>query len=351
LNLYTYCANNPLVYYDPSGHFWEELWEGTKGVGKKIGSDVVGLTVGTVKFAAEAAEGVVTLGSNTMEAAFNPILDLSVTGLHGVGIITNEEGYSRFKQKMAQDREELDEFFWQLPTNFVNSTKESFYKMGELPGNLIDTNKTWRDVADSTKATWHMGTLTYGGYKIGSAAKQAGTAAISSGAKGLSGFSKTAYDLVANESGYIKPGSTIKLNPWNEFQKATKGQFSTRAEAVVAYRASNKSAGSSKAVVIGEGMGDIKAIAKQLQAEGINAKWYQAWSKNFPNNRPMTPYELNAALAKNQRWIDSKIKQGYDIYDIGIDPLRNTRSPFYQLEQSRINNYGYPTIDITGRRP
>ncbi len=107
----------------------------------------------------------------------------------------------------------------------------------------------------------------------------------------------------------------------------------------------------SKVVVIGEGMGDIKTAAKQLQAEGINAKWYQAWSKNFPNNRPMTPDELNVALTRNQRWIDSKIKQGYDIYDIGTDPLRTTRSPFYELEQSRINKYGYPTIDITGRRP
>ncbi len=108
---------------------------------------------------------------------------------------------------------------------------------------------------------------------------------------------------------------------------------------------------SNKSIVIGEGMQDIKTVAKQLQSEGVDAKWYQAWSKNFPNNRPMTSDELNAALARNQRWIDSKIKQGYDIYNIGTDPLRTTRSPFYELEQSRINKYGYQTIDITGRRP
>ena len=108
---------------------------------------------------------------------------------------------------------------------------------------------------------------------------------------------------------------------------------------------------SNKSIVIGEGMQNIKTVAKQLQAEGVDAKWYQAWSKNFPNNRPMTPDELSAALARNQRWIDSKIKQGYDIYDIGTDPLRITRSPFYELEQSRVNKFGYPIIDITGRRP
>ena len=108
---------------------------------------------------------------------------------------------------------------------------------------------------------------------------------------------------------------------------------------------------SNRAVVIGEGMGDIQTVAKQLKAEGINAKWYQAWGKNFPQNRPMTIDELNAALTRNQRWIDGKIKAGYDIYDIGIDPMRLTRSPFYQLEQNRISNFKYPTTDISWRRP
>ncbi|WP_339061080.1 hypothetical protein [Tepidibacillus marianensis] len=132
---------------------------------------------------------------------------------------------------------------------------------------------------------------------------------------------------------------------------ASKNEVQSQTAYLCPFDPTSEGAGSNKAVVIGEGMGDIKTVAKQLQADGINAKWYQAWSKNFPNNRPMTPDELNAALTRNQRWIDSKIKQGYDIYDIGTDPLRTTRSPFYELEQSRINKYGYPTIDITGRRP
>lgn len=108
-----------------------------------------------------------------------------------------------------------------------------------------------------------------------------------------------------------------------------------------------------KAIVVGETMPDIKTVAKQLQSEGINAKWYQAWGKNFPSERRMTEEELNAALARNQRWIDSKIKQGYTIYDIGIDPkkLESQRSPFYKLEQERLQKYNYPTIDIREMRP
>jgi RHS repeat-associated protein len=108
--------------------------------------------------------------------------------------------------------------------------------------------------------------------------------------------------------------------------------------------------GSNKAVVLGEGMGALKTVAKQLQSEGIDAKWYQAWSNNFAAGRRMTEEELASALSRNQRWIESKIKQGYDIYDIGIDPQRITRSPFYELEQQMLKKYDYPTIDIRSMR-
>ena len=61
----------------------------------------------------------------------------------------------------------------------------------------------------------------------------------------------------------------------------------------------------------------------------------------------MTPTEFNAALKRNERWINTKIKEGYTIYDIGIDPMRATRSSFYQLEQKIILKKEYPTIKIT----
>jgi RHS repeat-associated protein len=36
LNLYTYCGNNPVRYYDPDGHFWKEIGDGLKWAGGKI---------------------------------------------------------------------------------------------------------------------------------------------------------------------------------------------------------------------------------------------------------------------------------------------------------------------------
>lgn len=102
-----------------------------------------------------------------------------------------------------------------------------------------------------------------------------------------------------------------------------------------------------KAIVVGEGMGRVNKAVKDLRSQGINAKKYQTWSKNWPNGRRLTPSEEAAAIARNKRWIKSKIKQGYDIYDIGPDG-RAVPSPFYRVEQEAIITNGYPTIKLPG---
>jgi hypothetical protein len=101
-----------------------------------------------------------------------------------------------------------------------------------------------------------------------------------------------------------------------------------------------------KSVVIGEGMATIKGAAKLLQSEGINAKWYQAWGKNFPKNRLMTPSELEAALKRNERWIRKKIADGYNFYDLGLDPTHSVRSPFYELEKRILGQKEITTIPL-----
>ena len=126
---------------------------------------------------------------------------------------------------------------------------------------------------------------------------------------------------------------------------AGKSASTLSVEAVEATAKGVVKGGADKVIVIGEGMGAVKETAMLLRKQGINAKWYQAWSKNFPG-RAMTNSELQAALSRNKRWIETKIKQGYKIYDIGIDPTRMSRSPFYMLEQEIINKTGYPVISI-----
>jgi len=102
----------------------------------------------------------------------------------------------------------------------------------------------------------------------------------------------------------------------------------------------------SKSLVLGEGMGAVKDGVLRLQAKGVQAKWYQAWGKNFPKNRPMTPKELQAALTRNERWIRQKVKDGYQFYDLGFDATRSVRSPFYELERRVLKELGVKTIPL-----
>ncbi|MCW5933415.1 MAG: hypothetical protein KIT45_03835 [Fimbriimonadia bacterium] len=90
-----------------------------------------------------------------------------------------------------------------------------------------------------------------------------------------------------------------------------------------------------KAIVIGESMGRVKDATRALQRAGVDARWYQAWKMN--------PFDFNTAMRRNEAWIKRKMREGYDIYDIGLDPSRVNRSPFYDMERRMINDRGYPT--------
>jgi hypothetical protein len=48
-------------------------------------------------------------------------------------------------------------------------------------------------------------------------------------------------------------------------------------------------------------------------------------------------------MQRNEAWIRQKIKQGYEIIDIGIDPTRNRRSTFYEMEKRILKEANYPT--------
>ena len=104
----------------------------------------------------------------------------------------------------------------------------------------------------------------------------------------------------------------------------------------VAYKIPNK------AIVVGEGMDDVKVAVRALRKQCVNAKWYQAWGRNFKKGN----FDLQKSLKRNEHWIKTKMNEGYDIYDIGIDPSRTRRSPFYQLEKDLIEKNNYPTTPI-----
>jgi RHS repeat-associated protein len=83
-----------------------------------------------------------------------------------------------------------------------------------------------------------------------------------------------------------------------------------------------------KKIVIGESMDRVIPKAKELGVE-----YYK------PRQRKAV-YTLKEKIEKNVRWIKGKIKQGYSIEDMGIDPNRpvNKRSPFYKAEKEAVKD-------------
>jgi hypothetical protein len=79
-----------------------------------------------------------------------------------------------------------------------------------------------------------------------------------------------------------------------------------------------------KRIVIGENMSE-RVIPR---ADELGADYYKPRSNN-PDNW----------MSNNQQWIRSKIKEGFDFYDVGIDPSRQERSRFYEMEKEMLKKY------------
>jgi|GEM_PF-3715153 len=81
-------------------------------------------------------------------------------------------------------------------------------------------------------------------------------------------------------------------------------------------------------IVIGETMKRVRNVADE-----IGGKWYQAWE--------IDPWDFDLAMKRNERWIRDRIEEGREIIDIGLDPKRAIRSPFYEMEKRIIDVLKY----------
>gem|GEM_PF-4642059 len=94
-------------------------------------------------------------------------------------------------------------------------------------------------------------------------------------------------------------------------------------------------------VVIGESMGRVNSVAEQLKQAGFDVKTYN------PKNFRSSPGNLNRLdVEANRSWIRYWTQEkGATVIDIGIDPNRTTRSPFYGVEYRNIyQNWNYPNV-------
>ena len=77
----------------------------------------------------------------------------------------------------------------------------------------------------------------------------------------------------------------------------------------------------------------VRAAAKLYQAG-----YYQAWN--------IALFDLDLAMRRNRDWLLRKIRAGYEIIDIGIDPNRVARSPFYAMEKDLLLNKNYSITKV-----
>jgi hypothetical protein len=94
--------------------------------------------------------------------------------------------------------------------------------------------------------------------------------------------------------------------------------------------------------VIGRTMDRVRAATQALRDEGVtNARWYQTWSQG-------ASWDPDLAMARNTRWIRTKMNQGYTIVDIGPDTGRSDPyGPFYGMESREVAGRGYPTHNMS----
>lgn len=303
------------------------IWNGVKSIGSDIGSmvsQVPGMIkAGADKFSKDPVGAVVDL----IVSPIKQVVNEGKTILNGLGEIGEAIGYA-----MDGDWEAAGKSALSGVTNVIGGATSIAIVASTV---LVAFNPVTAAVI--------AGYAMYGGI-----------------AESGLGLTQNIVGQMTNDSDYAKKGTmhfvsgTIKAFSAKGIQKLANKRISeiSKLETNSNYTSNTiDSSASKKSIVIGEGMDDIKIVAKKLQEEGVDAKWYQAWKKNFPLERKMTMEELGSVLKRNKVWIESKIKQGYDIYDIGLDPNRVTRSPFYDLEISILKKHDYPIIDVRNLRP
>jgi len=173
-----------------------------------------------------------------------------------------------------------------------------------------------------------------------------GIPALASGLKSLAGTAKNAATnafeniasgtkaLAADNSGFANPGAFGARGAGSATEGA--GNATNSIERITGSIAQDK-----PVIVIGETMGRVNPVADDLTQGGFNVKTYN------PQNFRSSPGNLNSLdVEANRSWIRYWTQEkGATVVDIGIDPSRITRSPFYGVENRSVyQNWNYPNV-------
>ena len=163
LNYYTYSNNNPLIYYDPTGHFFEQIGAGLKYVTERItaafeaGGELIG----------DAIYGTLSLGYSIAETGVSEAGLISNYLGNKVGIIGKDQ-YEINKESLLSTITKNGQMYSELPKNMLNGIKDNLLQTFNLDNfkNYWNPNTSYEELKDYSKSVIQTGLTIYGGAKV-----------------------------------------------------------------------------------------------------------------------------------------------------------------------------------------
>ena len=164
LNLYTYVNNNPLIYHDPTGHFFEGIGSGLKYITERV----TAAFEGGGEFIGDTLYGLGVLGYSLIETGISEIGLASNYVGNKVGLIGQEQ-YKANKENLKSTIIKNGELYLNLPGNMINGIKDNFIQTFNWDNfkNYWDPNTSYNELKDYSKSVIQTGVTLYSGYQLG----------------------------------------------------------------------------------------------------------------------------------------------------------------------------------------
>jgi RHS repeat-associated protein len=381
LNLYAYCAYNPIVYYDPTGHmriFGIEF--GNPIEGAKIilfgseeerqeafelieeygtGSNFEKIVIGANKGVRDVYQGAIDTGKMVYDTYKDPVATYNEIN-EGIKFLASDKEHRKIAWEVTKEmggeiKNQVVEYskkvasgdpeaISRLTTNVVymflgdkgissitGTNKVSKFSM--LANKTDDINlirKVTNKVDDLFGFTRKADDLVDVLYDAGAGMKRldnvtTGLRKVDNLVDASTGFRFASKIDNIDDFGKVGipelPKNAVQRNFFKVTRKGNK--LDTRISDV-------RNVAKKKPIIIGENMKRVKQYAKEIGGHA-----YRPWKND--------PFDFNLAMKRNKRWINDMMKEGREIIDIGPDFSRRSLgrdpSPFYNMERSQVKGY------------
>lgn len=166
LNRYVYVNNNPMIYYDPDGYFFKEIWEGIKFVSVRAAA----LVHGAGELAVESVVGLGKMAWTTGEFVGSSIGLSGNEIVHQLGL-TSDDTYKNLQNAYGEKFLSSGQTLASLPGNMINGVINNFqttFNTDNLNA-YLNPEASYDTLKNYSKSVVQTGLTIYGGYELGKA--------------------------------------------------------------------------------------------------------------------------------------------------------------------------------------